>query len=122
MELRTLFVIEKEGLVKTMKEYFTDPFIVSYCKKLLHSDFDDDIDIIKMLLPKLLHAYDIGHIDNIINGIYVMHKKQHLYTYHLLMYLVRMLDIPYKIPEKTVKPIIEEDPFESMELSRIFNV
>ncbi|PAT01270.1 hypothetical protein CI105_07375 [Candidatus Izimaplasma bacterium ZiA1] len=77
------FLIEIQGIVKTISSYTNDPFIISYSEQLATFVIEEDEHTVLLLVKKLIAWYD-KNINNITNDRFVNNKQYHEYSYQTL--------------------------------------
>ena len=77
------FLIEIQGIVKTISSYTNDPFIISYSEQLATFVIEEDEQTVLLLVKKLITWYD-KNINDISNDRFVNNKQYHEYSYQTL--------------------------------------
>ncbi len=76
-------IVEIEGLAQTIIQYTNNNFVRSYASKLEKIDLNNQNEVFRLLVSKLVDWYDT-EIDHIINNEFVGNKDAHLRSYELL--------------------------------------
>ena len=90
MELTELFLIEIEGITKTICDYTTDNFITSYANKLKTLNYPENKDQILLLTKRLKDWYDI-YIKEITSNKYIHNLEAHQKSFELINYIVKKI-------------------------------
>ena len=77
------FAIELEGVIGTIHTYTRNPFMMGYTKELKRAVKENDLDMIKLILDKVISWYN-DELDKIQNDEYVFNKNMHEKAYDIL--------------------------------------
>jgi len=78
MELNQ-FSLELNGIVGTILDYTRDPYIVGYTNSLEKSIQENNTELQKLTVQKLIHWYH-NHISEIMESQYIYNKDNHVQT------------------------------------------
>ncbi len=87
MDLKEIFLLEIEGISKTICDYTTDNFITSYARKLEGLHYPDDRDQIQLISYRLKDWYDI-HLPELKSNKFIHNMEAHLKSYELINYIL----------------------------------
>jgi len=85
------FLIEIQGIVKTISSYTNDPFIISYSEQLATFVIEEDENTVLLLVKKLIAWYE-KNINDITNDRFVNNKQYHEYSYQTLLNYLNLHD------------------------------
>lgn len=91
MSIENIISLELEGLSKTIKEYSTDNYIISYANQLISVDYPKETVKFSLLVNKLLDWYS-EEIEKIRNSEYTLSKDAHYKSFSLLKELKILLE------------------------------
>ncbi len=77
------FAVELEGVIGTIHTYTRNPFMMGYTKELKRAVKENDLDMIKLILDKVISWYN-DELDKIQNDEYVFNKNMHEKAYDIL--------------------------------------
>lgn len=83
--------IELDGISRTIIEYSTDQFIISYAEKLCKTEFRNNPVFLKSLADRIRTWYD-SNIDDIKKSQYVQHKELHQKSYEIILELSKLME------------------------------
>ncbi|MCK4551906.1 MAG: hypothetical protein KAU02_03240 [Tenericutes bacterium] len=84
--IRQIIAFELDGISKTIKQYSTDDFIVSYTNQLQGKKYPQDDKSIIFLTKKIIKWYETT-IDQIKEDKFIYNKTSHIKSYNLLQEL-----------------------------------
>lgn len=87
MELRELFLIEIDGITKTIKDYTTDNFVISYADKLQQLNYPKDNEQIGLICTRLKDWYDKNYKEITTNQ-FIHNLEAHMKSYDLIKQIV----------------------------------
>jgi len=88
--IEEIVLLELGALSKTIKEYSTDNYIVSYAEQLRVIKYPEEKEKMIILVTRLRNWYD-QEIETIKIGQYIHSKEAHLQSYKLLQNLEKLL-------------------------------
>ena len=71
-----MLLLEVEGLYRTIQDYTTEKYIISYAEKLRLLQVPQDIKLIRIIVKRLLEWYE-SEISTIEKSHYIVNKKDH---------------------------------------------
>lgn len=75
--------IEMNGIIGTISSYTKNPYVTGYATSLKKAVLEDDPEMARLSIKKLLEWYD-GNIQSILKNEYIGNKQDHLRTKMLL--------------------------------------
>jgi hypothetical protein len=90
MELKDIFILEIEGLSKTICDYTTDNYITSYAKRLEKLNYPEDKDHICLIIKRLNEWYD-QNMHEIRNNQYIHNLAAHEKSKELLETIIEKI-------------------------------
>jgi len=83
--------IELDGISRTIREYSTDQFVISYAEKLGISEFRNNPIFLRPLIERIKQWYE-NQIEEIKKSQYVQHKDLHQKSYDIILELSQLLN------------------------------
>jgi len=90
MRVNEIVQLELKALSKTICEYSTDNFIVSYAEQIKDVEYPEDLDTMTILIDRLIVWYE-EEMQRIINDDYIHSKQSHIKSYNLLKELKKLI-------------------------------
>ena len=90
MSIEEIFMIEIEGLSKTIRDYTTDNYIVSYAQKLEQLSYPEDRQRIILIINRLKEWYE-EYLPEIRSNKYIHNLRSHEKSYEILSNLENQL-------------------------------
>ncbi len=90
MNIEEIIQLELDGITKTICDYTSENFILSYTEKIIKMDYPKDKKNIGLLVSKLIEWYSTNILD-IQNNNYIVNKNEHEKSYKLLKDLQELL-------------------------------
>ena len=87
MELKELFLIEIDGITKTITDYTTDNFVISYANKLQQLKYPEDNEQIQLICTRLKDWYD-NNLQEITTNQFIHNLDAHMKSYDLINQIV----------------------------------
>lgn len=92
MNIETILRIELEGLCRTIRDYTSDNYIISYTNIMQNIEFPDEKETLSIIVDKLIDWYTENY-SIILESKYINNKNEHSKSFELLKSMRILLDI-----------------------------